>query len=111
MPQSGKSTIHINMGELEILVRQLKQLKDALDGQRYHISQIQRELDHAISGTAANIRKFDDQFDSSLKLLKSIITDVDSAYSTLKSVHLEAQEHDIEDVLEALKKGSKAMGL
>ena len=107
MRQSIKGTIHINIAELEILVQQLKHLKNALDEQKCRIPQLQHKLDHAISGTAVNIRKFDERFDHWMKLLENLIIDIDTAYITLKKVHEEAREHDIEDVLEALRDGSK----
>lgn len=107
MPQSKKGTIHIDIAELETLVQQLKHLKDALDDQKCHIPLLQHKLDHAISGTAVNIRKFDERFDHWMKLLGNVITDIDTAYLTLKLVLEEAREHDLADVLEALRKGSK----
>jgi len=111
VPQSNKGTIHIDIGELETLVQQLKLLKDALDGQRRHFSLLQNGLDHAISGTAVNIRKFDDQFDHWMKLLYGLVEDMDTAYYTLKTVLEEAREHDIEDVLEALRDASKGYSI
>lgn len=109
MSQASKGSIHIHIGELEVLVQQLEQFKDAVDGQKRHIPQMQRGLDHAISGTAINIEKFDVQFDSWLKLLENVLTDVDIAYSTLKTVLEAAREYDIGDVFEALTNGSKAL--
>ena len=107
MPQSYKGTIHIDIGELEALVQQLKQLKDTLDVQRRHFSTLQVGLDHAISGTAVNISAFDDRFDFWMKSLYSLVENMDTTYYTLKAALEEAHEHDIAGALEALKNGSK----
>lgn len=107
MPQSIKGTIHIDMAELATLVQQLKQIKNALDTQKHHIALLQNGLDQAISGTAVNISSFDNRFDQWLKMLGSVITDMDIAYATLNVALAEAQENDITGVIAALNNGAK----
>ena len=107
MTQPHKGTIYIHVDELETLVQQLKMLKNTLDNQKSHVSSLQHAYDHAISGTAPNIRKFDERFDYWMHLLNKVIGDIDIAHHTLKTVLEEAREHDIAGALEALRDGGK----
>jgi len=107
VPQPSKGTIHIDVDELETLIHHLKKLRDSLHDQKYNIPMLQHGLDHAISGTAANIEKFDQSFDHWMKLLDSVTMDMDIAYHTLQIVLEGAQKGHIAAESAPLGKGSK----
>lgn len=104
MAHRHKGTVRVDIGELEVLVQQLKQLKDTLSAQKQHIPSLQSGLYQAIGGTAVNITTFDQRFDQWMQLLNTVIGDMELVYFSLKNVLDEVREHEIKDVLEALKK-------
>ncbi len=71
MPQpQKKGTVHVDIGELEALAQRLEKLRDTFHAQRLHIPSLKDELLIAISGTASNIGKFDQQFDQWMQMLQ-----------------------------------------
>lgn len=107
MSPATKGTIHVNIHELEILLKHLKKLRDILDDQRCHIRTLQKQVHSAITGTAPHISKFDQRFDHWMKLLDTVTRDIDIAYQILSIVLEEAHEGDIAGVLKALGEGCK----